>query len=268
MSDTFQADERAAEEARLQLIEQIKRAAIEMMIIQDHADTASMLIDARFDLLQDERDGEDYFSIALPPALFGAFKNGKAKHSRVATDAIQSVATGHLTDWNGRFYQPGVAWRVQLSDPDPDWVAKTKALLEQGGATNQGAISELVKQRNGQSMLTYHELKFASASEIRIAQELENRGVLFFPLAVGVVSETGVGYKDRREVDFLVCQDGVFGVLEVSYHPNRYEQDAEKNAWIKRHGVLCVEHYSAERCYNQSAAVVDEFLAVLAKYKR
>ena len=252
-------------DASNRLVKQIKHAAIEMLILQDHADTARLLMDAEFILHPDQSGHEEYFFISLPPTLFGLFDK---RHQNAAIAAIQSVSSGHLTDWNGRYYEPGVAFRTQLSDPDPDWEAKTKALLAQGGATNQGAISELVKQRRGEEMLTYHELKFASASEIRIAQELEKRGVLFFPLAVGVVSETGVGYKDRREVDFLICQDGVFGVLEVSYHPNRYEKDSEKNAWIKRHGVLCVEHYSAERCYNNSDEVVGEFLNVLAKHKR
>jgi hypothetical protein len=114
----------------------------------------------------------------------------------------------------------------------------------------------------------YNEMKFASQSEIRIAQEFEARYILFFPLPLAVRSETGNFFEDHREVDFLVCNDGTWGILEVSYHPDRFEKDAEKDTWFKKSGILCVQHYSAERCYNNAKEVVDEFLGILAKHKR
>jgi hypothetical protein len=111
-------------------------------------------------------------------------------------------------------------------------------------------------------------MKLASQSEIRIAQELESRKVLFFPLPLAVRAETGNFYEDPREVDFLICQDGTWGNLEVSFHPDRYEKDSEKDSWFKKSGILCIQHYSAERCYNSPSNVVEEFLAILAKHKR
>jgi len=111
-------------------------------------------------------------------------------------------------------------------------------------------------------------MKFASQSEIRIAQELERHKVLFFPLPLAVRADSGNLFEDHREVDFIVCQDGIWGILEVAYHPDRYEQDKQKDLWFKRSGILCIEHYTAERCYNESGAVVSEFLGILAKYKR
>lgn len=80
--------------------------------------------------------------------------------------------------------------------------------------------------------------------------------------------ETGNLYQDHREVDFLVCLDGTFGILEVSFHEGRYEKDKEKDAWFKKSGILCVEHYPAEKCYNQPKLVVEEFLSFLSKHKR
>ena len=91
---------------------------------------------------------------------------------------------------------------------------------------------------------------------------------MFFPLPLAVRSETGVLYKDHREANFLVCDEDVWGILEVSYHPNRFKQDSEKNIWFKRSGVLCVQHYTSERCYRQPGEVVVEFLEILAKYRR
>lgn len=262
-------------ESREEFLESIKRAAVEYLILEGDVAIAAMLVDATLETEDPEKFAAPDLYVGIPVAYAREFMvdlavdpTSETLERALARQAIARVCKHQFTDWEGLTYRPEIQFRIKLSQPNPDWEAQTRALLTQGGGTNQGAISELVKQRRGEQMLTYHELKFASASEIRIAQELERRGVLFFPLAVGVVSETGVGYKDRREVDFLVCQDGAFGVLEVSYHPNRYEQDSEKNAWIKRHGVLCVEHYSAERCYNQSSDVVNEFLAVLARHKR
>lgn len=51
-------------------------------------------------------------------------------------------------------------------------------------------------------------------------------------------------------------------------HPDRYEKDAEKDLWFKKSGILCIQHFTAERCYNESAKVVSEFLGVLAQHKK
>ena len=111
-------------------------------------------------------------------------------------------------------------------------------------------------------------MKFASKTEIRIAQELENRKILFFPLPLAVRAETGNFYNDHREVDFLICQDGTWGILEVSFHQDRYEKDSEKDSWFKKSGILCIQHYTAERCWEHPRQVVDEFLSILAQHKR
>ena len=97
---------------------------------------------------------------------------------------------------------------------------------------NQSLVTQILAARNGRPTFTYNELRYASQSEIKIAMELEARRVLFFPLAVGVRAETGEPWKDHREVDFLICYEGVWGILEVAYHPDRYEQDSEKAIWF------------------------------------
>jgi hypothetical protein len=133
---------------------------------------------------------------------------------------------------------------------------------------NQATVTEKVFFRANKQPYTYNEIKFASQSEIRIAQELELHQILFFPLPLAVRAETGVFYEDHREPDFLICDEGTWGILEVSYHPDRFEKDAEKDIWFKKSGILCVQHYSAERCYKNPAEVVSEFLGILAKHKK
>lgn len=108
----------------------------------------------------------------------------------------------------------------------------------------------------------------SSQSEIRIAQQLEVKKVLFFPLPLAVRNDSGNDFRDHREVDFLICDEGLWGILEVSYHPDRFEKDSEKDTWFKKSGILCIQHYTAERCFNNPGDVVDEFLEILKKYKR
>ena len=55
----------------------------------------------------------------------------------------------------------------------------------------------------------------------------------------------------------MICRNGAWGILEVAYHPDRYEKDSEKDYWLKKEGILCVQHYTAERCYKESEKVVD-----------
>ncbi len=158
--------------------------------------------------------------------------------------------------------------RVKLIEVEQDWQNIVKNLIANAQNPNQGLISEKVASKNGKPINVYNEMKFASRSEIRIAQELETQKILFFPLPLGVRADTGNFYNDHREVDFLICQDGAWGILEVSYHPDRYEKDSEKDSWFKKSGILCIQHYSAERCYNFSKEVVEEFLTILARYRR
>jgi hypothetical protein len=151
---------------------------------------------------------------------------------------------------------------------DQGWEEEMKSLIMKFKGSNQGLVSELMAAKDGRPIHTWNELKYASASEIRIAQELEKRRVLFFPLAVAVRAETGTNWKDHREVDFLICQKGAWGILEVSYHPDRYERDAEKDVWFKQSGVLCIQHYTAERCSRDAAGVAHEFLKILTQYEK
>lgn len=155
-----------------------------------------------------------------------------------------------------------------LPSPDHNWSEEMKRFITQYKGTNQALVTELMAAKHGRPVNTWNELKYASASEMRIALELERRQVLFFPLAVAVRAETGRNWQNHREVDFLVCQNGAWGILEVSYHPGRYEEDSEKDVWFKRSGLLCIQHFTAERCYRQPAKVLDEFFQILEQYER
>jgi hypothetical protein len=155
----------------------------------------------------------------------------------------------------------------RLAPPDEAWNKEMKALLTQFKGSNQGLISELMAaRRDGRPLHTYNGLKYASFSEICIARELGQRNILFFPLPVAVRGETGLRWQNQREVAFLICHNGAWGILEVEWH--RYEMDLDKDLWFNKSGILCIEHYTDEHCRKTPDQVVDQFLGVLKQYER
>ncbi|WP_437784489.1 hypothetical protein [Sorangium sp. So ce1097] len=229
---------------------------------------AALIVDAELAVDSDDWGNDRGLFVDLPTAAYGYVTSDPATR-RDLERTLKTIAKGHLTSQSGApIGDFPVEFRVKLLDLEDDWRAIVKDLIVNTKDANQGEITEKAFVRRKRHPLVYNEMKFGSRAEIRVAQELEKRSVLFFPLPLAVRHETGQIFKDHREVDFLVCVDGVWGIIEVAYHPDRYEQDAEKDLWFKKSGVLCVQHYTAERCYSQTDHVVDEFLAILAKHKK
>ncbi|MEI6441671.1 MAG: hypothetical protein WCO29_00725 [Nostocales cyanobacterium ELA583] len=259
----------------IELAAKLHRTWIDALIHNCWNDYAAIIVDAElsFDFEWDEYQQEEHISsilVKLPFSHYSTIINDE-EMQKVLREHFLSVATGYIPNWKRvdwfRENFP-INYRVKLLNIEEDWQKTIKFLITKSKDLNQGIVSEKVFARKGKEMLNYNEMKFASQSEIRIAQELERRGVLFFPLPLAVRNETGQCYKDHREVDFLVCVDGIFGILEVSRHQDRYEMDKEKDGWFKKSGILCIEHYTSEKCYQQPSLVVDEFLSILSKHKR
>lgn len=108
-------------------------------------------------------------------------------------------------------------------------------------------------------------LRFRSRSEIKIYDALKKRNVLFFANATAVLGGKAV----KREPDFLVCQNGKWGILEVmgdQYHPsNTAIRDHDRARLFKGYGLFCIEFFNATRCYNEPNEVVDDFLKLLSQ---
>jgi hypothetical protein len=112
--------------------------------------------------------------------------------------------------------------------------------------------------------IEHDELHFRSVAEVAVYDELKKRKLLFFPNAAAVLG----GTNEKREPDFLVCHRGKWGVLEVMgemYHTNAVK-DHDRARLFKEHGLLCVEFYSAKKCHEDPASVVDHFLEILTGY--
>jgi hypothetical protein len=250
-----------------ELLEKLHRTWIQALIYADHRECAAIIIDAELGFNYSSDEYEDYISgltIYLPLNTLSILINNE-EIKKIIRNCFELISNGHI--WHDMSNFP-IYYRVKLLEVEENWRKTIKFLIAQSKDLNQGLITEKAFARKGKEPIIYNEIKFASQSEIRIAQELEAKGVLFFPLPLAVRHETGNIYQDHREVDFLVCLDGTFGILEISFHEGRYEKDKEKDAWFKKSGILCVEHYPAEKCYNQSRIVVEEFLSILSKYKK
>jgi hypothetical protein len=108
-------------------------------------------------------------------------------------------------------------------------------------------------------------LRFRSKSEIKIYDELKKRHVLFFANATAVLGSKNT----KREPDFLICQNGKWGILEVmgeQYHPsNTAMRDHDRARLFKDYGLFHIEFYNATECYSKPDKVVDKFLQYLSK---
>ncbi|PAX59957.1 hypothetical protein [Brunnivagina elsteri] len=250
-----------------ELLEKLHRTWIQVLVNENWNDYAAIIVDAELSFKEKWNEYDDYsyktaIVVDLPLKLYLIITNNE-EIQKVLQQYFWVIANGHIFR-----NSLDIVYRVKLLDIEENWQKTIKFLIAKSKDLNQGLITEKAFARKGKEPIIYREIKFASQSEIRIAQELEAKEVLFFPLPLAVRNETGNIYDDHREVDFLVCLDGIFGILEISFHPDRYEKDKEKDAWFKKSGILCIEHYSAEKCYNQPRVVVEEFLSILSKYRR
>jgi hypothetical protein len=249
---------------------QFQRTLVEVLIEYGYNDIASIVLDCdvEFGFEFDPIGLEKLWTMVVfyvPINLFSLAKGSdriEEKLTKVSNYVARSTGLYNLTQ--------GLAIDIfmKLSNVSDDWQETARRIIVDSKNSNQGNITEKIRKRNGQSFIIYNEMKFASQTEVRVAQELELRKVLFFPLPLAVRADTGDMYQDHREPDFLVCQDGVWGVLEVSFHPGRYEKDDEKNTWFQKSGIPLVKSYTAEKCYKKTSEVVDEFLLLLKQYKR
>lgn len=248
---------------------QLHRTLAQLLLEHEYRHLAAIILDSEIELLYGWNNELPYcVALDIPTSAYGmVVKDENSKE--VLEHAVRAVLRGHITDNDGNPLgeQFKIEYRIKLMEVEIGWQEVIRTLIVDRDSPNQGLITEKVFARKKKQPYTYNEMKFASKSEIRIAQEFESRGVLFFPLPLAVRADTGIHYKDHREVDFLVCEDGTWGILEVSWHPDRYEKDSEKDAWFKKSGILCVEHRTAEKCHDTPSEVVDEFLEILAKHK-
>lgn len=150
-----------------------------------------------------------------------------------------------------------VALQLQVLGEDP-------LPLDLPEASNQGVGT--LYERYG--------LKFRSVSEMRLADVLQKRKVLYFPNAKGSLLRWVEEDKDsllksryervNKEPDFLVCYQGCWGILECDgdeYHDPSI--DRTRDMLWEANGIRFIKRFSATDCYSNPEKVVADFLKSL-----
>lgn len=144
---------------------------------------------------------------------------------------------------------------IKASTVDRAWA---RALIE---AHNQAQESEaLVKTKAEVYPKDWHGLRLRSPAEVAIAEALQKKGVLFFVNA-GCRLHNHSRQYETREVDFLVFYQGKVRILEVdgiTYHQDP-SADYKRDRLFDREGIR-TSRFSAQECFGNSNAVVEEFL--------
>src|SRR5215208_1395720 len=223
----------------------IHRTLVQYLVDIGFREMAALLIDAEIAM---PRNFDEVILVALdiPPAAYN-FVTGNEAYEEAIKQSLRIILKGRITS------DEDILMRVKLVEVEENWKEVIRNIIVNTKDPNQASVTEILFAKEQKQPYLYNEMKFASKSEIRIAQELEKRKILFFPLPLAVRNDTGKRFIDHREPDFLVCKEGVWGIIEVAFHPNRFEKDVEKDSWFKKSGILCVQHYSAERCYEKSS---------------
>jgi hypothetical protein len=142
-----------------------------------------------------------------------------------------------------------------------NWRKELLAMLRGETVTNQG-----LPFSPQTPIVTWNNLRFRSQTEIRVAEALERAQVLFLP---NCMARLGFSQRQNREADFLVCQKGKWGILEVdspsSHPPTRTVEDHERDRLFKAHGIRVVEHFDASECWENADGVVKRFLYLLGQ---
>lgn len=245
------------DEPHLPTSDELIANAAKFLIEGDDNEAASIIlactvVDARV-IDTDRWDGRFTYSIEIdlsgPRAAFDAIKNRDSPIHEKVLAALSAVQEHNC-------HVARVDIRSERIPVDPDWRQQLIETKRGGKVHNQAATAK--------KFSLWRNLRFRSQTEVRIAEELDRRGATFFPLCMARLN--GQNGRVTMEPDFLVCNGGKWGILEVDgepYHPaERAAVEHERDRLFRRQGIT-VERYDATRCYNETKSVVEDFLRLL-----
>lgn len=152
---------------------------------------------------------------------------------------------------------------LEVSQAESESVEQAKILTDERYAWSKAVSTVDATNQGLGASYQWNGLNFRSKSEIKIAQALDERGVLYFPNARGRLS---LNYRRvNREADFLICCEGRWGILECDggiYHQTAADDHARDLLW-NAHGVWFIKRFSSSECHNNPTKVVDLFLEML-----
>lgn len=150
----------------------------------------------------------------------------------------------------------GFSVRVKYADIQPGWREELLEIAHGRRVHNQGVDIP------GREIIEWGNLRFRSQTEVRIARALDTVGVLFLPNCLARLNKDNA--RTTKEADFLVCQNGKWGILEADgpFHP-RAASDHDRDRLFRQHGIKVIERFTAEDCYEDAPGVVRKFLTLL-----
>jgi len=239
--------------------ELILASAVKFLIDGGDNEAALALIPCSIEFRHRGYDGPDTFVdiiVAGPRASYDMMRNwqyGQAHDPDAAM--IRDAVLAHLP--HGRRCEDYIV-RAALVTPDPAW--RTEAARAAGGKQVRNQAPDIADAK----IITWNYLRFRSETEKRVAAALDATRVLFFPNCVGRLS-VGDG-RGNREPDFLVCERGRWGILEIDgdmFHPSA-AKDHDRDRLFEAYGIKTIERYPWKRCYADPNGVVQNFLQLLA----
>lgn len=238
--------------------DQLQASAVRFLIDGAEEDAASVLLACSLGVWEsgdtwfvgDEVTHALHIKLTGPRAAFEILSND----SHPITMSIEAALRAVLPEWT---YVKHFSVRADLIQLDPDWRTELLEIARGRGVHNQAATHA--------KALVWNNLRFRSRSEVKIAQALDRAGVLYFPNCRGRL--TLESQRANREADFLICEKGKWGILEVDgepFHPpSRASQDHERDRFFRSYGVRLVEHFDATDCFEDADSVVARFLKLL-----
>ncbi|MFN6475285.1 endonuclease domain-containing protein [Nostoc sp. DedQUE07] len=134
----------------------------------------------------------------------------------------------------------------------------------------ENSVATKLQKEQAKEHLLWNGLTFRSKTEIRIAKALSSQNIIFFANVNGFMGLKGLPianhdnrHREKAEVDFLVFHNQKCMILEVDgvHHNEAFQKkwDCTRDRIFLRQGISTVR-FSAEQCYENASAVVEEFL--------
>lgn len=239
--------------------EQLVANAARFLVDGGENDAALLLVSCDVELVWGEdypNEGQFNAILTCPRAVYDTLDNYKSLESNRIVKAMSAVAPMGL---HCRYIIP----KVSVMKPDeipPGWRQNIVDHLEGKSIHNQG------RQFGSAPRFEWNNLYFRSEAEKRVAMILDKTGVLFFPNCMGrVKNEEGV--RETREPDFLVCDRGKWGIMEIdgqAYHRTA-AIDHQRDRGFRSYGIRVVERFTATECFEDAPGVVKRFLQQLER---
>jgi very-short-patch-repair endonuclease len=157
-------------------------------------------------------------------------------------------------------------WRLFFDD-------ESKQKIEKATRANALVVGEPLKKNQANSGVraeySWFGMYFRSKVEMKMAQELQKRGVTFFANAKGCYSLEGspvsAQYLNGRvEVDFLIFHRGKCVILQIDgpQHKDQRARDYAGDRVLFREGIPTMR-FTAKECQERMEAVVSEILKMV-----